>query len=265
MQKNRLNCLQILLKRRYDQSHLLIHLGKSGKVRHYLWDKHVSKECETLQDLGKSWSICCWRPLRTGQACIYEEWSWQGGSCFGQRNNPLDFLRLLAAPGPPPAQTWTPSSAITSTLCATHSLTSAHTRSSFCRNVFASFWQITCVCCLLSFSCPSFLFFTAALLPIHCNPPSCPDLTPACKLISEGMTNLTFHGETCTKDMHQKSLLPGFRIIVLDCLNIHPCFGYIWLTLVSSFCPSPNDISLLVCGEVVASAAFELDDQARWA
>lgn len=104
MQTNRLNCLQILLKRRYDQCHLLIHLGKGGKVRHYLWDKHVNEEGETLQDLGKSWSICCWRPLRTGQACIYEEWSWQGGSYCGQRNN-LHFLRLFLVLLP--AQTWT--------------------------------------------------------------------------------------------------------------------------------------------------------------
>lgn len=177
MQTNRLNHLQILLKRRHDQSHLLIHLGKSGKVKHYLWDKHVNEEGETLQDLGKSRSICCWRPLRTGRARIYEEWSWQGGSCCGQRrqrNNLLDFLRLLPAPGPLPAQTWT------CILCyylypvCLPQPTLTRPSADICLPASSRSLEATSVCCLLSFSCHFFLFFPTALLPIHCNPPSSP-------------------------------------------------------------------------------------------
>lgn len=61
-----------------------------------------------------------------------------------------------------------------------------------------------------------------------------PALPLFCKQISQGMANATLHGEACTKDVDQKSLLPGLWTL-LQTVHIHPCFGYIWWTLVSSF------------------------------
>lgn len=98
MPGNRLNCLQTLLKITCDQFVLIIHLGKNREVQHQLWEKHVNQEeGEPLEGVGGSWSVCCWRSSRMGQACICEKWPWQGGSFCGQRKSRLDFLRPLPA------------------------------------------------------------------------------------------------------------------------------------------------------------------------
>lgn len=95
--------------------------------------------------------------------------------------------------------------------------------------------------------------------------PDPPSLAPLCREISQGTANVTFHGKARTKEVDEKSSLPGLRIIAPDRLPAHPYFGYIWLRLGSSFFRAPEDISFLGFGEGFTSAAFELDDQPRWA
>lgn len=244
MQTDRLNHLQILLKRRYYQSHLLIHLGKRGKVRHYLWDKHVNEEGETLQDLGKSWSICCWRPLEelVRYVSVRNDPDREGPAVG--RGIILIFLRLLPAPSLLPAQTWT------RILCyylypVCHpepdlSLYSLILLQEHICQLLAHHWMplqlAATFLSLVPFSFSFLLHFTSSnslessilswtwhpALPLSAN-----------RSARDGKCHLSWW--RCTKHMDQKYLLPGFWIIAADCLHSYSCFGYVCLTLVSSF------------------------------
>lgn len=84
-----------------------------------------------------------------------------------------------------------------------------------------------------------FFPFTAIFHPVL-------DLTPSLAPFlqtDQGMANVTFHGEACTKDMDKKSPLLGLWTL-LQTVHIHPCFGYIWLTRVSSF---PQLLRIFLC------------------
>lgn len=106
MPGNRLNCLQTLLKITCDQFVLIIHLGKNREVQHQLWEKHVNQEeGEPLEGVGGSWSVCCWRSSRMGQA-VRNDPDREGPS-VGRGRVVLISWGPFQLSGLLPAQTWT--------------------------------------------------------------------------------------------------------------------------------------------------------------